>query len=311
MLSPTMTGGLDGISAFVLHLKTERRFSAHTLRAYSNDLEHFRVFLFGLEGAETWNEVESDDLRSYLIHLRHRHLAKTSINRTLSTLRSFFKFLKRHKRIGIDPSKDLKNLKTPKRQPHFLTTSQANSLLNDFKLESDFDGLRDKSMLGCFLFTGMRRAELVSIKMTDLSLESGSLRVMGKRQKERMLPLHPMLIDWLKAYLEARASFLFKHSGAAHENHLFITDKGKPCTGEWVYRQTKKHLSRITQTDYRGPHLLRHTFATWLLSQGADILAVKEMLGHAGLAATQVYTHVSIERLKAAYKLAHPQGKQG
>jgi integrase/recombinase XerC len=311
MPSPTKHGGFDGITAFIGYLKTERRFSAHTLRAYKNDLDQFRVFLFGLDGIQTWNEVDTDELRTYLIHLRHRHLAKTSINRTLSTLRSFFQFLKRQKQIDIDPSKDLKNLKTPKRQPHFLTPTQADSLLTHFTLESNFEGLRDKAMLGCFLFTGMRRAELTSIKIHDLSLESANLRVMGKRQKERILPLHPMLLDWLKDYLEARQVFLSNLSEAMTADQLFITDAGKPCSGEWVYRQTKKHLSRITQTEYRGPHLLRHTFATWLLSQGADILAVKELLGHAGLAATQVYTHVSIERLKSAYAKAHPKGSNG
>jgi len=306
-----MQSGMDGIQAFIMYLKTERRFSEHTLRAYSKDLEKFRVFLFGLEGNEIWSDVDSDELRNYLIHLRHRQLAKTSINRVLSTLRSFFQFLKRQKHIEKDPSKDLKNLKTPKRQPHFLTPSQSEVLLRHFTLESTFEGLRDKAMLGCFLFTGMRRAELTSIQTTDLSLESCSLRVLGKRQKERILPLHPMLVDWLREYLESRDSFLLKYPKAQQENHLFITDRGKPCTGEWVYRQTKKHLSRITQTDYRGPHLLRHTFATWLLSQGADILAVKEILGHAGLAATQVYTHVGIERLKSAYAKAHPKGSEG
>lgn len=311
MLPPTTLGGFDGIAAFVLYLKSERRFSPHTLRAYQNDLEQFQVFLFGLEGNPTWHEVDSDDLRRFLIHLRHRQLARTSINRSLSTLRSFFQFLKRQKQIDNDPSKDLKNLKTPKRQPHFLTPTQADSLLKDFSLDADFEGLRDKAMLGCFLFTGMRRAELISIKIQDLSLQAASLRVMGKRQKERILPLHPMLIDWLRLYLDARTSFLSNFPNTDSQDHLFLTDKGKPCSGEWAYRQTKKHLSRITQTDYRGPHLLRHTFATWLLSQGADILAVKEILGHAGLAATQVYTHVSIERLKSAYAKAHPKGNNG
>ncbi len=306
-----MNAGTDGISSFLSYLKAERRLSSHTVRAYQNDLEQLRVFLFGVDGTEEWNSIEPTDIRSFLIHLRHKRLARTSINRTLSTLRTFFQFMKRQKRMDIDPTQDLKNLKTPKRQPHFLTPSQAQQLASLFQLSSDFAGYRDKTMLGCFLYTGMRRAELVGLKTGDVSFAGSTIRVMGKRQKERLIPLHPILVDWLKEYLKQRADFILQIGGGISTDALFLTNQGKACTGDWMYSQTKKYLSQVTQSDYRGPHLLRHTFATWLLSEGADILAVKELLGHAGLAATQVYTHVSIERLKTAYAKAHPKGQQG
>lgn len=306
-----MNAGTDGISSFLSYLKAERRLSAHTVRAYQNDLDQLRVFLFGVDGNEEWNSIDSSDIRSFLIYLRHKRLARTSINRSLSTLRTFFQFMKRQKQMDFDPSQDLKNLKTPKRQPHFLTPTQANQLASLFKLSSDFAGYRDKTMLGCFLYTGMRRAELVGLKTGDVSFAGSSIRVMGKRQKERLIPLHPVLVDWLKDYLIKRADFMLEIGAANATEALFITNQGKPCTGDWMYSQTKKYLSQVTQSDYRGPHLLRHTFATWLLSEGADILAVKELLGHAGLAATQVYTHVSIDRLKMAYAKAHPKGQQG
>lgn len=294
------------VPAFAAYLEAERRCSAHTIKAYKEDLNQVQVFLFGLEQSPDWLNVEPQDLSRYLVWLQHRGLAKTSINRKISALRSFYRYL-RKKGFGVNhPLKDISNLRIAEKTPRFLTSKQAEGL-HTLVFQDDFSGYRDKLMLGVFLWTGMRSAELIGLTLNDVDAARAQLRVRGKGNKTRILPLHGLLMDQLNAYVHKRSLFLKDMGGQRPE--LFLNDKGAPLQAGWLYRRVRYYTGQLTTESYRGPHLLRHSFATWMLNNGADIQAVKELLGHANLAATQVYTHVEFERMREMYKNAHPKGR--
>jgi integrase/recombinase XerC len=295
------------VPAFIAYLRAERRCSEHTIKAYKEDLNQVRIFLFGLEQSPNWLQVEAAELSRYLVWLQHRGLAKTSINRKISAIRSFYRYL-RKKGWGVNhPLKDISNLRVAEKTPRFLTAKQAEGL-KTLKFGEDFSGYRDKLMLGLFLWTGMRSMELIGLRLEDIDLARAQLRVIGKGRKARVLPLHGMLVEQFKKYLEQRSLFLEEKGG--DRNALFLNDKGEPLKSGWLYRRVRFYTSELTLESYRGPHLLRHSFATWMLNNGADIQAVKELLGHANLAATQVYTHVEFERMRDIYKKAHPKGSE-
>lgn len=294
------------VPAFVAYLTSERRCSAHTIKAYKEDLNQVQVFLFGLGQSPNWLLVEPEDFSRYLVWLQHRGLAKTSINRKISSIRSFYRYLRKKGLQVKHPLRDITNLRVAEKTPRFLTAKQAEGL-KTLVFGEDFSGYRDKLMLGLFLWTGMRSAELIGLTLTDVDLTRAQLRVMGKGNKARILPLHALLIDQLSTYLHARTLFL-KDIGVQRPE-LFLNDKGGALQASWLYRRVRYYTGQLTKESYRGPHLLRHSFATWMLNNGADIQAVKELLGHANLAATQVYTHVEFERMREMYRKAHPKGR--
>ena len=283
------------VNFFLVHLKVERRLSIHTVTAYENDLNQFLAFI-GLETNIT--EIKSDLIRGWLIQLSDDAIQNRSINRKLATLRTFFKFLLRRGDCPDNPMSTIKMIKTKKKLPQFLRESEIEPLLNLPVDLSSFEDLRDQLILFLLYGTGIRLAELISLKRMQVNLLSGTIRVIGKRNKERIVPIPKLIEALIENYL--------KVCPYKHEN-LLLTDKGEILYPVFVQRLVKKQLSQISTLEKLSPHILRHTYATHLLNRGADLNAIKELLGHANLAATQVYTHNSMEKIKEIYSQAHPK----
>src|SRR5688572_16286732 len=227
-----------------------------------------------------------------------------SVNRKISTLRSYYKFCLKKQLIKNNPVYGIQGPKTPKRNPVFVPESQMNTLFDKLQFPDTFEGVRDKMILELFYFTGMRKAELIGLKLNDVDFYQGTVKVLGKRNKERLIPAVPVLLHSIKIYIEERS----KQELAKKNDLLFFSKKGTAFHPVQVYNIVKKYLSVVTTVDKKGPHVLRHTFATHMLNNGADINGIKEILGHSSLAATQVYTHNSFEKLKGIHKKAHPKG---
>jgi integrase/recombinase XerC len=232
-----------------------------------------------------------------------KKLSARSVNRKISALKSFYKFLLREKQIDINPMSKIQTPKIPKRLPVFVEESKMNNLIEDIKFGSNFEGRRDLLMIELLYSTGMRRAELINLKEIDVNLHHGTIKVIGKRNKERLIPITHELGTLIKEYCDQKRYI------KSTTHNLFITKNGKPIYASAVYRTVRNLLSKVTTLSKKSPHILRHTFATHLLNNGANLNAIKELLGHANLAATQVYTHNSIEKLKAVYSKAHPKAK--
>lgn len=282
------------VNSFLVHLRVERRLSNHTVTAYENDLKQFLAFI-GLETDIT--KINSDLIRGWLIHLSD-NTQNRSINRKLATLRTFFKFLLRRYDRQDNPMSSIKMIKTKKKLPQFLRESDIEPLFNTPIDIHSFVDLRDQLILYLLYGTGIRLAELISLQRGQVNLHAGTIRVLGKRNKERIIPI-PKLIEILIGNYLAVCPF-------THEN-LLLTDKGENLYPVFVQRLVKKKLSSISTLEKLSPHILRHTYATHLLNRGADLNAIKELLGHANLAATQVYTHNSMEKIKEIYSQAHPK----
>jgi integrase/recombinase XerC len=282
------------VNFFLVHLRVERRLSNHTVTAYENDLKQFLAFI-GLETDIT--KINSDLIRGWLIHLSD-NTQNRSINRKLATLRTFFKFLLRRDDRQDNPMSSIKMIKTKKKLPQFLRESDIEPLFNTPIDIHSFVDLRDQLILYLLYGTGIRLAELISLQRGQVNLHAGTIRVLGKRNKERIIPI-PKFIEILIGNYLAVCPFI-------HDN-LLLTDKGENLYPVFVQRLVKKQLSRISTLEKLSPHILRHTYATHLLNRGADLNAIKELLGHANLAATQVYTHNSMEKIKEIYSQAHPK----
>lgn len=283
------------VNFFLVHLEVERRLSPHTITAYSQDLLQFLAFI----GSEAdLREIKSDLIRSWLIQLSDDTIQNRSINRKLATLRTFFKFLLRRGDRQDNPMSTIKMIKTKKKLPQFLRESEMESLIALPTNINSFKDLRDQLVLYLLYGTGIRLAELISLKRMQINLQSGTIRVLGKRNKERIIPIPKLIESLIENYL--------KLCPYTHEN-LLLTDKGEILYPVFVQRLVKKQLSQISTLEKLSPHILRHTYATHLLNRGADLNAIKELLGHANLAATQVYTHNSMEKIKKIYSQAHPK----
>jgi len=227
-----------------------------------------------------------------------------SVNRKISTLRSYYKFLLKREVIKANPVYGIQGPRIPKRTPVFVPESQMNTLFDNLQFPKDFEGQRDKMILELFYFTGMRKAELIGLKLNDIDFYQGTIKVLGKRNKERLIPAIPVLMTVIKQYISIRA----EQDYASESEVLFVNKKGLPLQPKQVYTIVNKHLQSVTTVSKKSPHILRHTFATHMLNNGADINGIKEILGHSSLAATQVYTHNSFEKLKSIHKKAHPKG---
>lgn len=294
------------IDRFFHYLNAERTYSAYTLSSYGYDLKQFSFFLdqkYSLNKISP-NQITRQVLRSYLGHLKKQEYSATSINRKIACLKSFFGYLYNQTVISSNPTSGLFSLKTEKNIPHTLTY---NTIKEALKLPdtNSYLGIRDSAILELFYGTGVRLSELSQLVLNDIDFVNRLIKVSGKGSKDRLLPLGEMANRSLKKYLEVRSQ-LIKKTGMGEIPELFLNKHGKPLSLRSIERRVEKYLNQVTATG-TNPHVLRHSFATHLLDEGADLMAVKELLGHANLSTTQIYTHVSTERLREIYRQAHPR----
>ena len=290
------------IERFTNYLQYEKRFSAHTLSAYLQDLQQFQKFLS--QSALDFDAVKHHDIRSWIVDLLDKQTEPRSVQRKLSTLRTFYKFLQREMLVEANPTLQVKAPKVSKKLPVFIEDSNLNSLLDNAEMFGEgFEGLRDRVVLELLFVTGIRLAELITLSDADVNLYEQTIKVFGKRSKERIIPVNVSLMKLLKQYTEEKSKQNFQNLS----QKLLVTSEGKAAYPKLIYRIVNKYLAYISTNEKKSPHVLRHSFATSLLNKGADLNAIKELLGHASLAATQVYTHNSVERLKTIYKQAHPK----
>jgi len=294
---------------YIDYLQYEKRYSTHTVLAYHSDLDDFSGFLSMQYNISDLLLADHTLIRSWLISLIDRKISTRSVNRKLSSIKSFYRYCQRQGLLPSNPMLKVVAPRTSKQLPVFLTHDNLENLLQKVVFEDSFEGIRDKMILTLFYATGIRRAELVQINISDLDLNAGTLKVTGKRNKERIVPLGEQVINQMKEYLYNRNRFLSENKTVTENNctSLFVTPKGLPAYPRLIYNIVHKNLSEVASNNKLSPHVLRHTFATHMLDDGADLNAIKEILGHSSLAATQVYTHNTIEKLKTIYKQAHPR----
>ncbi len=295
---------LPYLPGFFQWLRFEKRYSKHTLTSYTNDLNGFHDYMEQeyplMANIEELNHYQ---ITSWLAYLKDdQKLSSTTLNRKISALNSFFKYLLRQEIISKNPASRIHALKTPERLPIYLKEEETKDLLEEQSFGEGFRGFTDRLICELLYNTGMRRQELIDLKEIDVEWSLRQLRVLGKGNKERLIPVSEALLDTLRDYLAAK-----KDVDNADNAHLLVLENGKPVYAKYVYLVVQNYLSKVSSLKKRSPHVMRHTFATHLLNNGANIQAIKDLLGHSSLAATQVYTHNSITRLKAIHKLAHPR----
>jgi integrase/recombinase XerC len=298
----------DSGSDFLQHIRYEKRLSHHTLVAYENDLLQFTEFL--QEHHHSVLPAQADHLliRAWIVYLVEDKLDKSTVNRKIATLRSFYGYLLRRQLIAIDPMQKIVALKMSKKLPTFVEEKPMATLLDDIEFPDDFIGLRDKLVLELLYGTGIRLSELTGLKPADVNLYDRTITVLGKRNKHRIVPLTPPLFELVEQYQQQKTIFF---DGNADPSTLIVSDKGIAAYPMLIQRIVNKYLSLVTTLNKKSPHVLRHTFATHLLNRGADLNAIKDLLGHSSLAATQIYTHTSLDQLKKAHDQAHPKGGKG
>lgn len=293
------------ITSFIEYLDLEKKYAANTLTFYQKDLKEFQVFMANEFDLEDLSQVHYGLIRSWIVSLVDKGLNNKSINRKLSSLKSFYKFLLKTAVIDENPMAKHKALKTEKNVHSVFSEKEINKAIETIDF-SDFEGVRDRAIIELFYTTGIRRSELINVQLVDIDFYKETVKVTGKRNKERIIPLLPSTIDVLKTYLKVRTKWLQR----PEESTLFITKKGVKINQTLVYRIINTYFSRVSTKDKKSPHILRHSFATHLLTNGADLNAIKELLGHSSLASTQVYTQNSIAHLKKVYAQTHPRNKE-
>jgi integrase/recombinase XerC len=292
--------------AFLNYLEYEKRYSKHTVTAYKQDLEQFSNYLVLTYQISDWIKIKSIHLRSWVVYLMQKDMNATTIHRKISTLKSYHKFLLITQAIPIMTFPHVLLPKKAERLPAFVEQDQLDKIQTMITFPEGFVGLRDYLLLEVLYVTGMRRSELIALEWKHINMEYGQLKVLGKGNKARLLPFGAELKETLLEYKQLLQETFTGEIG----DTVFITDKGKPMYPKFVYNKVKRYLSLVTTAKKKSPHVLRHSFATHLSNNGADLNAIKELLGHANLAATQVYTHNSIEQLKKVYEQAHPKAKK-
>ena len=292
------------IDSFINYLEFEKKASPHTVDAYRRDLRQLEEFVGLSFEINEISEAQHPELRAWVIDLVDSGLSTTSVNRKIATLRSYYKFLLRSRIISKDPTYKLKGLKNPKKLPEFVQEEAIKSVLDESVYEPGFEGQRDKMVMEFLYLTGVRLSELIGLKWSDINLIEDSVKVLGKRKKERIIPITKGLKQNILLYKKV---FEERFSKAGQSEYFIVSNQQKQSYPMMIFRIVRHYLDLFAQTSKRSPHVLRHTFATHLLNKGADLNAVKDLLGHANLAATQVYTHNSMEKLKAVFEQAHPK----
>jgi integrase/recombinase XerC len=294
------------LNSFLQYIQYEKRYSAHTVQSYKTDLKQFAQFIKEQYDLGEYIEVQSTELRSWVVNLLQAGLAPSSIHRKISSLKSFYKFLRQRGHIKHDPLLNVYLPKKGERLPTVVEESRMDNLFERVKFPEGFEGLRDRLLIDLLYSTGMRRSELITLTWEDVDYANHSLRIRGKGNKMRIVPL---LIPLEKFLLDYQSHFQEIFPEIDHP-YVLVTDRGKVMYPKFVYNKVKKYLSTITTATKRGPHVLRHSFATHLSNHGAELNAIKDLLGHSSLASTQIYTHTSIENLKKVYAKAHPKAKK-
>ena len=293
------------IEKFLDYLQLEKNYSSNTLSAYKRDLIQYNKFIV----ENNCNlEIENADykiIRSWIVSMVNSNISNRSINRKVSSLKSFYKFLIKTETIRSSPLKAHSPLKQSKKIQVPFSQEEINSLLDSDFFTNDYKGVLQKSIIAFFYFTGVRRIELINIKESDISVESSTIKVMGKRSKERIIPILPKLKKSIKFYREIKSKLI----GNTSFEYLFISKNGKQLSEKFVYRTVNEYFKLVSPKIKKAPHVLRHSFATHLINEGADINSVKELLGHSSLSATQVYSHTSMERIIEVFKNSHPRAK--
>jgi integrase/recombinase XerC len=297
---------MNNLKAFQDYLQLEKNYSLHTVNAYVNDLIFFQEFLKSNFDEESLEKVNYSMIRSWIVSMVDDGISNSSVNRKVSSLKSFYKFLLKIKQIESSPLLKHKSLKTPKKIQIPFSEKELDNVLNHIKYPDGFDGIRDKLIIDLFYTTGIRRTELINLKMQNVDLSKNTLKVLGKRNKERILPILPILSKQINLYLSERALIEQIKDG----EYFFLMLKGVKLNDSFVYRLINYYFSNVSEKVKKSPHILRHTFATHLLNNGADLNSVKELLGHSSLASTQVYTHNSLAELKKVYGDAHPRSNK-
>ena len=291
------------IESFLKHLQFEKRLSRNTVLAYQSDLSQFHQFLENTYSLDDITHADYNMVRSWIVSLVELQLEPSSVNRKIACMRSFFKFLLSQEVISKGPMSKINMLKSKKRLPRFVKEDDMVNLLDNHTFHETFEGQRDRLILELFYSTGIRLSELIGLKEASIDLSTCVIKVLGKRNKERVIPFPAPLVLIIKNYLQLRN----REVEMKDHGNLFVRANGEPCYPMMIYKIVKKNLGDHTSVEKRSPHVLRHTYATHLLNKGADLNAVKDLLGHASLAATQVYTHNSMEKLKKVFDQAHPK----
>lgn len=292
------------VTSFLEYLTFERNYSKHTVIAYKNDINSFYEFCVNEFELDSLVEVNYSQIRSWIVLLVDAGISNNSINRKISSLKSFYKFLQKTQQVAQSPLVKHKALKVAKKVQIPFTVKEINKVIEALGIEKDFSSLRNRLIVELFYSTGMRRAELIGLKVGSVHMEGQTLKVLGKRNKERLLPLIPSVLATIRKYLVVREGLRFE------TDYLLVTEKGNKIYETLVYRVINSYFSKVSTKVKKSPHILRHSFATHLLNQGADLNSVKELLGHSSLASTQVYTHNSLEKLKEMYNQAHPRSQK-
>jgi integrase/recombinase XerC len=289
------------INSFLNYLSLEKKYSNHTVTAYKKDVLSFQEFCLQTYDDENIVAINYSQIRSWIVNLVNSNISNRSINRKLSALKSFYKFLQKTRLIDVNPMARHQALKTSKKIQIPFSEKEVLKALNDTTNDKDFEAVRDKLIVELFYATGIRRAELINIKIADVDFSNQNVKVLGKRNKERYIPLIKPVQKSIQKYCELRKEI------NEHNSYLFLTKKGEKLYDTLVYRIINNYFSCVSSKEKKSPHILRHSFATHLLNEGADLNAVKELLGHSSLASTQVYTHNSLGKLKEIYNQAHPR----
>lgn len=289
------------IDSFIGFLRVEKNYSQHTLRAYANDLRSFRSFLTDVDESLSFIDADADLIRAWVAGLVDGGAAPSSVSRKMSTLRAFYDYLRCEGRVEYNPAISLKNPKARKKLPTFVKEEDMDCLLDEVAFGDGYEACRDRMIIMCFYSTGMRLSELVELDVPDVDMERSVVKVFGKRSKERIVPFGMEMKKEMESYLEQREAL------QSCESALFLSRSGGRMSRSAVYRMVREKLSGITSVKKKSPHVLRHSFATAMLNNDAELGVVKELLGHKRLATTEVYTHLTFEELKRFYKKAHPR----
>jgi len=289
--------------SFLQYLLIEKRYSNHTVRSYLNDLDQFYSYLSSLDLPDDVALFTSHDIRGWIVSMIDNKYTTVSVHRKISCLRVFYRYLRKEGVLKNDPLEKVVLPKRKKTLPVFVDEESLTNLLDNYSFGTEFAGIRNRTIIEMLYITGMRRSELIGLRNIDVDLKEGLVKVTGKRNKQRIIPLIKPFIPRLEEFIKIRDEKIT----SGNNEWFFITDKGNKLYDKYVYNTVKNYLSMVTTIEKKSPHILRHTFATHMLNRGADLNSIKELLGHANLSATQIYTHNTFEKLKKVYKQAHPR----